>query len=157
LASSCSKLATTIAFLSVHIRYPTQWGRDLVVVWIAEEQSSHASPIFCGAPEEKGNALKLAWKADLIIDCVRGIWTQCKDLKGLHERFWEEPNIYFAQYDVLVCTTVIGAGFSIDSIRLLPRLFFVGVLTLRGRVAHASSSSECSPSRNKKSDSSSPV
>jgi hypothetical protein len=87
--------------------------------------------------EEKGNALKLAWKADLIIDCVRGIWTQCKDLKGLHERFWEEPNIYFAQYDVLVCTTVIGAGFSIDSIRLLPRLFFVGVLSLRGRVAHA--------------------
>jgi hypothetical protein len=80
--------------------------------------------------EEKGNALKLAWKADLIIDCVRGIWTQCKDLKGLHERFWEEPNIYFAQYDVLVCTTVIGAGFSIDSqFVCFHAFFFVGGLT----------------------------
>jgi hypothetical protein len=51
-------------------------------------------------------------------------------LKGLHERFWEEPNIYFAQYDVLVCTTVIGAGFSIDSqFVCFHAFFFVGGLT----------------------------
>jgi hypothetical protein len=36
--------------------------------------------------KEKGNALKLAWKADLIIDGAGGIWTQCNDLKA-HERF----------------------------------------------------------------------
>jgi hypothetical protein len=49
--------------------------------------------------KEKGNALKLAWKADLIIDGAGGIWTQCNDLKGQHERFWEEPSIDVVQYD----------------------------------------------------------
>jgi hypothetical protein len=47
-----------------------------------------------------------------------------QELEGLHERFWEEPNIYFAQYDVLVCTTVIGAGFSIDSQFVCLHAFF---------------------------------
>jgi hypothetical protein len=68
---------------------------------------------------------------DLSINRVRGIWTQCKDLKGRYERFqdsqtsmpigaWyerfrEESNVYADQCNVLVCKTFFGADFSIDS------------------------------------------
>jgi hypothetical protein len=54
--------------------------------------------------KEKGNALKLARKADLIIDGAGGIWTQCNDLKAS-----------MSDLRRLAYTTVVGAGFSIDS------------------------------------------
>jgi hypothetical protein len=62
-----------------------------------------------------GATLKLAGKVDLGIDRIFGIWIQCKDLKGWYDRFRREPNVYADQCDILLCATVIGAGFSVDS------------------------------------------
>jgi hypothetical protein len=80
--------------------------------------------------KETGADLKRKGRGDLKIDRVRGIWAQCKDLKGWHRQFREEPNVYAAQCDVLVCTTVIGAGFSIDNhFHCFHAFFLTGVLT----------------------------
>jgi hypothetical protein len=55
-------------------------------------------------------------------------------LKGLHERFWEEPNIYFAQYDVL------NHRYRRAHHRQSPffhAFFFVGGLTFEEELLHA--------------------
>jgi hypothetical protein len=74
----------------------------------------HSLVLYClELPNGERAALKLGGKVDLSINRVRGMWAQCKDLKGWYERFREEQNIYTDQCDVLMFNTVIGAGFSI--------------------------------------------
>jgi hypothetical protein len=100
-------------------------GRDLVVA-----KQSHRRH-FVELLKEKGNALKLAWKADLIIDGAGGIWTQCNDLKG-QQRF-TTPSVYHRCWRGL---------FHRQSIPLLPRLLPHRMLAFEG--AHRSFET-CSP------------
>lgn len=45
---------------------------------------------------------------------VKGIWAAVKDVIGFNQRFSEDPNSTAHEADVVICTSVIGAGFSID-------------------------------------------
>jgi hypothetical protein len=85
--------------------------RPIMIFWSSQTFTDFLVELL----KEAGAALTFVGKVDLILDRVRGIWAQCNDLKDWYERFREEPNVYAAQCDVIVCTTAIGADFSINS------------------------------------------
>jgi hypothetical protein len=76
------------------------------MVGVVAESNGGIANIWIELVKEKGNALKLAWKANLSIDRVRGIWTQFKDFLGGAKHLCRS-----VRRPRGCCTTVIGAGF----------------------------------------------
>ena len=61
---------------------------------------------------------------------VKGVWGSIRDTDPFCQAFAEDPNLAATQADVVVCTSVVGAGFSIESHFVAFHAFlFTGILS----------------------------
>jgi hypothetical protein len=60
---------------------------------------------------------------------IQGVWSQLKDTSPFCIQFGKNPNGASSEIDVIVCTSVIGAGFSIDErFEAFHGIFICGIL-----------------------------